>query len=277
MKGNQSPYDEEFSNQGEMSFLDHLEVLRWHLVRSVIAVLLFMTLAFIFKEFVFDQIILAPQKSNFLTYRLFCDLSHYLDLGDKLCFNDISFSLINITMSGQFTTHILVSAVAGIILAFPYILIEVWRFILPGLKQSEKKSAIALVFFGSLLFMGGVLFGYYVISPLSVQFLGNYTVSSTVSNSISLNSYISTLASITLACAIVFQLPIIVYFLSKVGILTPQLMKAYRKHSIVVVLILAAIITPPDITSQILVAIPLVFLYEVSIIISRMVVRKQAT
>ena len=127
MKGNQSPYDEEFSNQGEMSFLDHLEVLRWHLVRSVIAVLLFMTLAFIFKEFVFDQIILAPQKSNFLTYRLFCDLSHYLDLGDKLCFNDISFSLINITMSGQFTTHILVSAVAGIILAFPYILIEVWR------------------------------------------------------------------------------------------------------------------------------------------------------
>ena len=134
-----------------------------------------------------------------------------------------------------------------------------------------------LVFFGSLLFMGGVLFGYYVISPLSVQFLGNYTVSSTVSNSISLNSYISTLTSITLACAIVFQLPIIVYFLSKVGILTPQLMKAYRKHSIVVVLILAAIITPPDITSQILVAIPLVFLYEVSIIISRMVVRKQAT
>ena len=149
--------------------------------------------------------------------------------------------------------------------------------ILPGLKQSEKKSAMALVFFGSLLFMGGVLFGYYVISPLSVQFLGNYTVSSTVSNSISLNSYISTLTSITLACAIVFQLPIIVYFLSKVGILTPQLMKAYRKHSIVVVLILAAIITPPDITSQILVAIPLVFLYEVSIIISRMVVRKQAT
>lgn len=274
MEGKTSPYDDEFSDKAEMSFLDHLEVLRWHLVRSTIAILLFMTVAFVFKGFVFDQIILAPQSSDFLTYRLFCDLSHWLDLGNKLCFEDISFSLINIAMSGQFTTHILVSAIAGFILAFPYILIEVWRFISPGLKKSERRSAFALVFWGTILFMSGVLFGYYVIAPLSVQFLGNYTVSSTVSNSISLNSYISTLTSIVLACAIVFQLPIIVYFLSKIGLITPQLMKTYRRHSIVIVLILSAIITPPDITSQILVAIPLVILYEVSIFISRMVVRK---
>lgn len=274
MEGKTSPYDDEFSDKAEMSFLDHLEVLRWHLVRSAIAVLLFMTLAFVFKGFVFDKIILAPQSSDFLTYRLFCDLSHWLDLGDKLCFEDISFSLINIAMSGQFTTHILVSAIAGFILAFPYILIEVWRFISPGLKKSERRSAMALVFWGTVLFMSGVLFGYYIIAPLSVQFLGNYTVSSTVSNSISLNSYISTLTSIVIACAIVFQLPIIVYFLSKIGIITPELMKTYRRHSIVIVLILSAIITPPDITSQILVAIPLVFLYELSIFISRMVVRK---
>tara|TARA_R110002049_G_scaffold6899_12_gene42014 strand:+ start:5992 stop:6825 length:834 start_codon:yes stop_codon:yes gene_type:complete len=276
MEGKTSPYDDEFSSNSEMSFLDHLEVLRWHLVRSVIAIILFMSLAFIFKGFVFDKIILAPQSSDFLTYRLFCDLSHWLDLGDKLCFEDISFSLININMSGQFTTHILVSAIAGFILAFPYILIEVWRFISPGLKKTEKRSAFALVFWGSVLFMSGVLFGYYVIAPLSVQFLGNYTVSSTVSNSISLNSYISTLTSIVLACAIVFQLPIIVYFLSKIGLITPQLMKTYRRHSIVIVLILSAIITPPDITSQILVSIPLVILYEVSIFISRMVTRKNA-
>lgn len=274
MEGKTSPYDDEFSDKAEMSFLDHLEVLRWHLVRSAIAVLLFMTLAFVFKGFVFDKIILAPQSSDFLTYRLFCDLSHWLDLGDKLCFEEISFSLINIAMSGQFTTHILVSAIAGFILAFPYILIEVWRFISPGLKKSERRSAMALVFWGTVLFMSGVLFGYYIIAPLSVQFLGNYTVSSTVSNSISLNSYISTLTSIVIACAIVFQLPIIVYFLSKIGIITPELMKTYRRHSIVIVLILSAIITPPDITSQILVAIPLVFLYELSIFISRMVVRK---
>lgn len=274
MEGKTSPYDDEFSDKAEMSFLDHLEILRWHLVRSAIAVLLFMTLAFVFKGFVFDKIILAPQSSDFLTYRLFCDLSHWLDLGDKLCFEDISFSLINIAMSGQFTTHILVSAIAGFILAFPYILIEVWRFISPGLKKSERRSAMALVFWGTVLFMSGVLFGYYIIAPLSVQFLGNYTVSSAVSNSISLNSYISTLTSIVIACAIVFQLPIIVYFLSKIGIITPELMKTYRRHSIVIVLILSAIITPPDITSQILVAIPLVFLYELSIFISRMVVRK---
>ncbi len=276
MEGKTSPYDDEFSDKSEMSFLDHLEVLRWHLVRSSIAIMLFMAIAFVFKGFVFDQIILAPQSSEFLTYRLFCDLSHWLDLGNKLCFDDISFSLINIAMSGQFTTHILVSAIAGFILAFPYLLIEVWRFISPGLKKSEKKSAFALVFWGTILFMSGVLFGYYVIAPLSVQFLGNYTVSSTVSNSISLNSYISTLTSIVIACAIVFQLPIIVYFLSKIGLITPQLMKTYRRHSIVIVLILSAIITPPDITSQILVAIPLVFLYEVSILISRMVIRKNS-
>jgi sec-independent protein translocase protein TatC len=274
MESKSSPYDEEFSDNAEMSFLDHLEVLRWHLVRSAIAILLFMGLAFVFKGFVFDEIILAPQSSEFLTYRLFCDLSHWLELGNKLCFEDISFSLINIAMSGQFTTHILVSAIAGFILAFPYLLIEIWRFISPGLKKTEKRSAIALVFWGSVLFMFGVLFGYFVIAPLSVQFLGNYTVSSSVSNSISLNSYISTLTSIVIACALVFQLPIIVYFLSKVGLITPQLMKVYRRHSIVIVLILSAIITPPDITSQILVAIPLVFLYEVSIIISRVVNRK---
>lgn len=277
MEGKTSPYDDEFSDEAEMSFLDHLEVLRWHLVRSAIAIILFMGLAFVFKGFVFDEIILAPQSSEFLTYRLFCDLSHWLDLGNKLCFEDISFSLINIAMSGQFTTHILVSAIAGFILAFPYLLIEIWRFISPGLKKTEKRSAVALVFWGSVLFMSGVLFGYYVIAPLSVQFLGNYTVSSTVSNSISLNSYISTLTSIVIACALVFQLPIIVYFLSKIGLITPQLMKAYRRHSIVIVLILSAIITPPDITSQILVAIPLVFLYEVSIIISRVVNRRNNT
>src|SRR5690606_21912656 len=155
MSKDKSPYEDEFSEKSEMSFLDHLEVLRWHLVRSALAVILFMILAFVFKGFVFDQIILAPQSSEFFTYRMFCKLSHLLELGDKLCFNDITFSLINISMSGQFTTHMLVSAIGGFILAFPYLLVEVWRFIKPGLKEKERKSAVWIIFWGSLLFMSG--------------------------------------------------------------------------------------------------------------------------
>ena len=258
-----------------MSFLDHLEVLRWHLVRIAIALILFSILAFLFKSFVFDTIVLAPVFDSFLTYQLFCKLSYFLGLGDKICFESISFQLINITMAGQFTMHFIVSLVSGVILAFPYILFEVWRFIKPALAKNEKNYARGIVFWGSVLFITGVAFGYYLITPLSVQFLGGYRVSELVNNQISLRSYISTVTTITLACGLVFQLPIIVYFLSKLGLITPKLMKTYRRHAIVAVLLLSAIITPPDISSQILVAIPLLFLYEISIWISRMVQKKE--
>ena len=262
-------------NTKDMSFLEHLEVLRWHLVRATIVILVFTILTFIFKDLVFDGVILAQRKSDFFTYRMFCEFSHLIGRGDALCMGDIEFDIINITMSGQFTTHIVVSLIGGIILSFPYILFEVWRFVRPAMHKSERKYARALVFSGSVLFMIGILFGYYLISPLSVQFLGNYQVSELVDNQISLRSFISTVTTITLTCGIVFQLPLIVYFLSKFGILTPKFMKKYRKHAIVITLILSAIITPPDLTSQILLTIPLLVLYEFSIYISKLVAKKQ--
>lgn len=259
----------------EMTFLEHLEVLRWHLVRSAIALIVTSGAAFFFKSFVFDTIILAPQHNDFVTYRLFCKLSHLIGMGDKLCFDSISFNLININLSGQFTTHIVVSLVAGLVISFPYLLFEIWSFVRPGLHAEEKKYTTGVVFSGSLLFMFGVLFGYFLIAPLSVQFLGNYTVSEAVQNQINLNSYITTLTTITLACGLIFQLPLLTYFLTKMGVITPEFMRKYRKHSIIVVLIIAAIITPPDISSQLLVAFPLTLLYEFSIYISRMVIKKE--
>lgn len=267
--------DQDFDeDSAKMSFLEHLEVLRWHLVRIVIALFLFTCLAFIFKGFVFDTIILAPVFDDFITYVYFCKLSHFLGFGAKLCFETMEFALININMAGQFSMHILVSFVAGLIASFPYILFELWRFIKPALKKKEHRFARGLVFWGSLLFLSGVGFGYYLIAPLSVQFLGSYTVSDMVNNQISLSSYISTVSTITLSCGLIFQLPIVIYFLSKLGLVTPQLLRTYRRHSIVIVLILAAIITPPDITSQILVSMPLFVLYEISILISRFVQKK---
>lgn len=262
------------TNKGDMSFLEHLEVLRWHLVRSVIVILLFTIVAFIFKGFIFDQVILAQKSSDFWTYRMFCKFSHLIGNGDALCMEDMSFSLINITMSGQFTIHIVTSMVAGIIIAFPYILFEIWRFITPALEKKEKTKALGLVFSGSILFVFGILFGYFFVSPLSVQFLGNYTVSESITNNITLGSFISTVTTVTLVCGLVFQLPLIVFFLSKLGLITPEFMKKYRKHSVVVTLILSAIITPPDISSQVLLTIPLLILYEFSIYISKMVVKK---
>ncbi len=262
------------NTKSEMSFLDHLEVLRWHLVRSSIAILTFSILAFIFKSFLFDKVILAQMDNNFWTYRMFCKLSNLLGKGDSLCLGDINFNLINISMSGQFTIHMMTSFTAGIIMAFPYILYEVWRFISPALKMKEKKYARALVFAGSVLFMIGILFGYYLVSPLSVQFFGNYHVSEIVTNQIDLSSYISNVTSTTFACGLVFELPLIVYFLSKIGLVTPALMRKFRKHAIVVTLTVAAILTPPDITSQILLSIPLLILYEFSIYVSKAVAKQ---
>lgn len=265
----------EDGDEANMSFLDHLEILRWHLIRIAISIIFFSILAFLFKHIVFDVVVLAPKEKDFITYQLFCDLSHFIGVGDKLCFQDIGFQLINLTMSGQFSMHIMVSFVTGIVISFPYILYEIWRFIKPGLKKSERAYARGLVFWGSLLFIFGISFGYFIIAPLSVNFLGGYQVSEAVKNTISLGSFISTVTTLTLSCGILFQLPILIYFLARLGLVTSRLLKAYRKHSIIIVLIIAAVITPPDITSQVLVAIPLVFLYEISIWIARSVEKKQ--
>lgn len=259
----------------EMGFLDHLEILRWHLIRSAGAVILFAIVAFVAKSIVFDVIIFGPKNADFVTYRMFCRLSQALGLDDALCMTELPFTLQNIDMAGQFTTHIWVSLIAGFIVAFPYVLWEVWRFIKPGLKKSESRYASGVVFFSSLLFMAGVSFGYFMIAPLSVNFLGSYTVSQQVANEINLGSFISTVTTVTLATGLIFELPILVYFFTKLGLLTPQMMKTYRRHAIVVTVVLSAIITPPDIASQILVSLPLLVLYEISIFISARVIRNQ--
>jgi sec-independent protein translocase protein TatC len=253
--------------EGEMTFLQHLEVLRWHLVRSVSAIMIFAIVAFFAKEFIFDTILLGPKSGDFWTYRMACK---YLNL---LCMTEVPFELINISMSGQFTTHFVVSVIAGFVVAFPYVVFEIWRFVKPGLYSNERKYANGMVFYVSFLFILGVLFGYYFIAPLSVQFLGTYQVSALVKNQIDLNSYFSTVATLVLASGVVFELPVLIYFLTKIGIVTPATLRQYRKHAIVGILILAAVITPPDVASQILVFIPLMFLYEVSIWVSVLVSR----
>ncbi len=257
----------------DMHFLDHLEALRWHLVRSAIAIVGLAIFAFLNKEILFDLIILAPKEPDFFTYQTLCRLSERT--GIDMCIREIPFNLININISGQFTTHIFVSLVAGFVLAFPYFIWEVWRFITPALSVKERSYSRGVVFFSTLLFLIGILFGYFVISPLSVNFLGSYQISETVTNQISLNSFISTITILTFSCGMVFELPIIVYFLSKVGVVTPAFMRKYRKHAMIINLILAAFITPsPDVASQMLVAIPLFLLYELSIGVSAMVERR---
>ena len=261
-------------NEKEMSFLEHLEELRWHIIRAVIAIFVLMITAFIFKDIIFDKIILAPRSPEFITARLLCQLGEYMDI-EALCINRGDWTLININMSGQLTTHIMVSLVSGLILAFPVVLWEFWNFFQPALKPNEAKYAKGTVFASSMLFFIGVLFGYFALAPLSIHFLSSYEVSFDVSNQINIRSYIGTLTSICLATGLVFELPIIAFFLTKVGIITPQFMRTYRRHAILVIFIIAAIITPPDVFSQILVAMPLLILYEVSIFISARVMKQK--
>jgi sec-independent protein translocase protein TatC len=260
--------------EAEMSFLEHLEELRWHIIRSFSIIIIFAVVAFIMKDFIFDTIIFKPKTPEFWTNRMMAKLGELVGT-DVLKINQNPLKLIALKMSDQFMLHFMVAIVVGLIVASPFVFFEIWRFIKPALYDKEKKHASGAVFYTSVLFLLGILFGYFLIVPLSIDFLTTYSVSAEVENQINMRSYISTVTSITFASGIIFLLPIFSYFLSKVGILTPQFMRTYRKHSYVVMLLLSAIITPPDVFSQIMVAIPLVFLYEISIFISRSVVKKR--
>jgi len=264
----------------EMSFLQHLEELRWHLIRSVLAVVIVAILAFINKSFVFDVIIFSPKKPDFITFQYLCKLSEQLNLffpslisKDILCIGGNIPTLQNLDMAGQFTTHILVSLIAGLVVAFPYVFWEIWRFISPGLHEKEQKLTRGTVFYSSFLFLSGVSFGYFIIAPLSINFFSTYQVSSEVANQFTLSTYISTLTTIILACGVLFELPIVVYFLTRAGLIYPELLRTYRKHSIVAAFVLSAILTPPDVFSQFLVSLPLFILYEISIFISARTVK----
>ena len=259
----------------EMSFLDHLEELRWHLIRSVLAVVVFSVAAFLFKDFIWNEVIFGPTKSDFWTYRVLCDLAVELE-APVLCFGDIPMNIINIDITGQFTMHIKSSLIIGLVFGFPYAFWETWRFIKPGLRSSERKASRGIVFTVSALFLSGVLFGYFIVSPLSINFLSNYTLADSINNEIRITSIVSLVATLALACGFMFQLPVASYILSKAGIVGPETMKTYRKHAIVVILIVSAIITPPDVISQILIALPLTLLYEVSIGVSKRVTKRAA-
>lgn len=262
-------------NNDEMSFLEHLESLRWHLIRSIVAIFIVAIIAFLMKDLIFNSILFAPKEPDFITYEVLCKIAKSLGLDESSCIKEIPFRIQNRTMAGQFNIHIWTAITAGFIVAFPYVLYELWRFIAPALTKSEKNYSQGFIGIASLLFFLGVLFGYYVISPLSINFLGNYTVSKEVINDIDIGSYFGLIRSSALASGIVFELPILIYILTKLGLVTPEVLKKYRKFAIVGILILAAIITPPDIASQVIVAIPILVLYEISIHISKLVLRKE--
>lgn len=255
-----------------MSFLDHLEDLRWHLLRSVIAILLAGVAAFVAKDFVFDVLLFGPKNNDFLTYRLLCQVSNFLGFDDSFCISELPFRIQSRTMAGQFSAHVWTSITLGFVIAFPYVIYQFWKFISPGLYTYERKTASGFIGVSSLLFFMGVLFGYYVVTPLSVRFLGTYTVSSEVFNDFDLSSYTALIRASVLASGLIFELPILIYFLTKVGLVTPELMRKYRKISLVLVMFLSAVITPPDVASQIIVAIPVLILYELSIFISKRVI-----
>ena len=259
----------------EMSFLEHLEELRWHPLRSCMAILVFGTIAFLAKDFIFNTILFGPKQIDFVTYQFFCDVSKAIGTGEAFCIKEMPFRIQSRTMSGQFSAHLWTSITAGFIVGFPYILYEFWRFVSPGLLKNERKNARGFIFIASFLFFLGVFFGYYVVTPLSINFLGNYQVSNQIFNDFDLSSYISLLRASVLSSGLIFELPILIFFLTKIGIVTPNFLRKNRKYSLVIVLSLAAIITPPDIASQIIVTIPIIVLYELSIFISNVVYKKQ--
>ena len=259
----------------EMSFMDHLEELRWHIIRSLGSIVIFTITAWIFRNEIFGIIIMGPTKVDFWTNQLLCQVADYTGM-TSLCMQQADFILQSREVSGQFMMALTQSVIVGLLFAFPYTFYEVWRFIKPGLKNKELKAARGAVFWVSLLFFTGVSFGYFVVAPMAINFLANFKLDPSIQNQFDINDYISLLSMLTLACGLTFQLPMVAFVLSQVGLLTPSFMREYRRHALIVILVLAALITPsPDIISQMLVAVPLFGLYEISIFVSGGVLRRK--
>jgi sec-independent protein translocase protein TatC len=269
------PLDQEESGEKEMSFIEHLEELRWHVIRALGATIIFTIAAFIFAPWIFQNIIFAPARVDFPTFQWLCKLGDFIG-SEGLCVKDIPFKVQSRNMTGQFTMHIMSSFIIGLVVAFPYVVWEIWRFIKPGLQKKERKYSRGAVGAVSVLFFMGVTFGYYVIAPWMVYFLANYSISDMIVNEFDITSYVSTVVLLVLGSGLLFQLPVVIYFLTKIGIVTPEFLRKYRKHSIVIILIVAAIVTPPDPLSQMLITIPLYLLFEISILISSSVAKRKA-
>ena len=269
------PLDQEQNDEKEMSFLDHLEELRWHLIRSLGAAVIFTIVAFVSARWVFENIVFAPARPDFPTFKILCKIGEAIN-SENLCITDIPFKVQSRNMTGQFTMHIMASFIIGIMVAFPYICWEIWRFVKPGLQIKERKYSRGAVAAVSVLFFFGVMFGYYIIAPWMVYFLASYSISDMVINEFDITSYVSTVVMLVFGSGLLFQLPVVIYFLTKVGIVTPEFLRKYRKHSIIIILIVAAIVTPPDPLSQMLITIPLYLLFEISILISSAVAKRKA-
>ena len=261
----------------EMSFLQHLEELRWHLVRSAAVIMIFAITAFCLNDFVFDTVIFGPLRQDFISYKVLCSLGHKIGAGDVMCMTIKPQHLQTLSASEQFFNHMWISFLVGIIIGFPFVLWELWKFIRPALKNKEIGPVKIFVVIASVLFLIGIFFGYYLLFPMSYNFLINYQVSSSgiVQTQNTFDDYISLISTMTLVSGIIFEMPILVYFLTRMTLLTPQFMRKYRKHAVVIILIAAAIITPsPDVTSQMVVAVPMYLLYEISVFVSAWVIKK---
>lgn len=251
----------------EMSFLDHLEELRWRLVRIAVAIVLFAFVLWWFQEWIMDHLFLSLKDPSFFTFRIMCD--HF-----GVCVDEIPLKMQSTNMGGQFSYALMMSVLGGIVLAFPYIFYQLWSFVKPGLKQNERSIASGIVFYVSILFFLGILFGYFIVAPLCVQFFGTYQMSKDIENIFTINSYMSTILSTVFYSGVLFLLPVVSYIFAKLGIITPMFLRQYRKHAIIGVLVLSALITPPDLISQVIVAIPIVLLYEIGIVVAASVYKK---
>ena len=261
-----------------MSFMDHLEVLRWHLFRVALVLIVVAFVVFFYVDWIFDNIILAPSQNSFITYSGLCNLGHYFHLGDSLCMPPVNFQLLGQTVSGPFMSAINISFIGAIVVAFPYLIWELWRFVKPALSAKEISYARGSIGWVSLCFFSGAAFGYYLLAPFTFNFLANFHLGHTgvYKYMPTLDDYIDTLTSLILGCGLAFELPVLAYVLSKLGLITPKFLKNYRKYAYVIILVVAAVITPsPDWTSQTIVAVPLIILYEISIFISKRVYKQR--
>lgn len=259
----------------EMSFLDHLEELRWLLVRSAVAICIGAIGVYFISDWLFNEVIFGPTRPSFITYQYFCELSHQLGFADSICITELPFIIQNTEMEGQVNIFVWICILGGFILAFPYILWLLWGFVSPALYEKERKNAKLFIFISSILFFLGVVFGYFIVIPMSVQFVATFSVSDMVQNQFNISSYMGMVKMSVLASGLYFELPIVIFFLSKLGLVTPEWLRKYRKYGIVAILIIAAIVTPPDVVSQVMVAIPMLLIYEFSILISAYVTRQK--
>ena len=255
------------SENKQMTFLDHLEELRWRLVRIAISIVVFAIAIWIFQEWIMDHVFLSMKEPEFISFQLICE---YLGV----CVDAIPVKMQSMTVSGQFSYALMMSIMGGIVAAFPFIFYQIWAFVKPGLKHQEKSIAKGIVFYVSILFFLGIAFGYFIVAPLAVQFFGSYKISAKIDNIFTINSYMSTILSTVFYSGLLFLLPVVSYLFTRLGVLNAEYLRKYRKHAVIGILVLSAVITPPDLISQVIVGVPIVLLYETGILVSARVEKK---